>query len=180
MPRLRARYCGIVWYFLNSACHAGSDSGGRTPVTGFHSTMERPDSVSRVAPPTRTVAITSAATATSQNLMARIRMSADGSTECGSRLRGSAGPYRAGPCPRNQNPSIVMPIRTRNLIGAVLLLVLLVVWVLLGLVFAQNPLMAENRLLAAMYYVVVGLGWVLPAMPIIRWMVRPDRAETET
>ena len=73
-----------------------------------------------------------------------------------------------------------MPIRTRKLIGAVLLLVLLVVWVLLGMVFAQNPVMAENRLLAAMYYVVVGLGWVLPAMPIIRWMVRPDRAETET
>ena len=72
-----------------------------------------------------------------------------------------------------------MPIRTRKLIGAVLLLVLLVVWVLLGMVFAQNPPMAENRLLAAMYYVVVGLGWVLPAMPIIRWMVRPDRAETE-
>ena len=67
-----------------------------------------------------------------------------------------------------------MPIRTRKLIGAVLLLVLLVVWVLLGMVFAQNPVMAENRLLAAMYYVIVGLGWVLPAMPIIRWMVRPD------
>ena len=73
-----------------------------------------------------------------------------------------------------------MPIRTRKLIGAVLLLVLLVVWVLLGMVFAQNPVMAENRLLAAVYYVVVGLGWVLPAMPIIRWMVRLDRAETET
>ena len=72
-----------------------------------------------------------------------------------------------------------MPIHTRKLIGAVLLLVLLVVWVLLGMVFAQNPVMAENRLLAAVYYVVVGLGWVLPAMPIIRWMVRPDRAETE-
>ena len=72
-----------------------------------------------------------------------------------------------------------MPIRTRKLIGAVLLLVLLVVWVLIGMVFAQNPVMAENRLLAAVYYVVVGLGWVLPAMPIIRWMVRPDRAETE-
>lgn len=72
-----------------------------------------------------------------------------------------------------------MSIRTRKLIGAVLLLVLLVVWVLLGMVFAQNPQMAENRLLAALYYLVVGLGWVLPAMPIVRWMVRPDRAEIE-
>jgi hypothetical protein len=73
-----------------------------------------------------------------------------------------------------------MAIRTRKLIGAVLLLVLLVVWVLLGMALAQNRLMAENRLLAALYYVVVGIGWVLPAMPIVRWMVRPGRAETET
>jgi hypothetical protein len=26
------------------------------------------------------------------------------------------------------------------------------------------------------YYVVAGLGWVLPAMPLIRWMSRPDAA----
>jgi len=24
------------------------------------------------------------------------------------------------------------------------------------------------------YYAVTGLGWVLPAMPLIRWMSRPD------
>jgi hypothetical protein len=27
---------------------------------------------------------------------------------------------------------------------------------------------------AAIYYVVAGLGWVLPAMPIVSWMARPD------
>ncbi len=37
-----------------------------TPVTGSHWVIERPDSVSRVAPPTSTMAKTSAATATSQ------------------------------------------------------------------------------------------------------------------
>ena len=31
-------------------------SGGTTPVTGFHSTIDRPESVSRVAPPTSTIA----------------------------------------------------------------------------------------------------------------------------
>ena len=36
------------------------------PVTGFHWVMERPDSVSRVAPPMSTMAKTSRATATSQ------------------------------------------------------------------------------------------------------------------
>jgi len=28
----------------------------------------------------------------------------------------------------------------------------------------------------ALYYVVAGLGWVLPAMPLIRWMSRADLA----
>ena len=37
-----------------------------TPVTGFHSVIERPDSVRRVAPPTSTMAKTSAATKISQ------------------------------------------------------------------------------------------------------------------
>jgi hypothetical protein len=71
-----------------------------------------------------------------------------------------------------------MPIRTRKLIGAVALLILLIVWVLLGMALAQMPLFAERPLLAAIYYVVVGLGWVLPAMPIVRWMSRPDPAGT--
>jgi hypothetical protein len=36
-------------------------NGGSAPVTGFHSTIESPDSVSRVAPPTKTmIAINSA------------------------------------------------------------------------------------------------------------------------
>jgi hypothetical protein len=72
-----------------------------------------------------------------------------------------------------------MPIRSRKLLGAVVLLILVVVWVLLGMAFAQMPLFADNRLLAVAYYVVVGLGWVLPAMPIIRWMARPDIAPDE-
>jgi hypothetical protein len=29
-------------------------------------------------------------------------------------------------------------------------------------------------LVATLYYVVAGLGWVLPAMPLIKWMSRPD------
>jgi hypothetical protein len=30
-------------------------------------------------------------------------------------------------------------------------------------------------LVATIYYVVAGLGWVLPAMPLISWMSRPDK-----
>src|SRR5262245_15420081 len=37
------------------------------PVTGFHSVIERPESVSRVAPPTRVMATTRSATQESQS-----------------------------------------------------------------------------------------------------------------
>jgi hypothetical protein len=67
-----------------------------------------------------------------------------------------------------------MTIRTRKFLGAIALLVLVVVWSLVGMAAAQMPMIAGSGWLQAIYYVVVGLGWVLPAMPIISWMSRPD------
>ncbi len=68
-----------------------------------------------------------------------------------------------------------MNIRTRKLLGTIFLLVLVVVWSLLGMTVAQTPWLANSGLLQAIFYVVAGLGWVLPAMPIVAWMSRPDR-----
>jgi hypothetical protein len=67
-----------------------------------------------------------------------------------------------------------MTIRTRKFLGAIALLVLVVVWSLLGMAAAQMPVIAGSGWWQAIYYVVVGIGWVLPAMPIISWMARPD------
>jgi hypothetical protein len=67
-----------------------------------------------------------------------------------------------------------MTIRTRKFLGAIALLVLVVVWSLLGMAAAQMPIIAGSGWWQAIYYVVVGIGWVLPAMPIISWMSRPD------
>ena len=66
-----------------------------------------------------------------------------------------------------------MAIRTRKLIGAVALLLLASVWGLLAMALAQSVLTDINGFVAAIYYVVAGLGWVLPAMPLIKWMSRP-------
>jgi len=68
-----------------------------------------------------------------------------------------------------------MPIRLRKLVGTVALLVLVAVWALLAMALAQFALPSPNGWIAALYYVVAGLGWVLPAMPLITWMSRPDR-----
>ena len=67
-----------------------------------------------------------------------------------------------------------MTIRTRKFVGTIALLVLVVVWSLLGMTVAQTPWLANSGLLQAIFYVVAGLGWVLPAMPIISWMSQPD------
>jgi hypothetical protein len=72
--------------------------------------------------------------------------------------------------------SHTMPIRVRKLIGAILLIVLVATWALLAMALAQSPLVKANGVIEVIYYVVVGLGWVLPAMPLIRWMSRPDPA----
>ena len=69
-----------------------------------------------------------------------------------------------------------MSIRTRKLIGTVALLLLVTVWGLLAMALAQSVLTDINGFVAAIYYVVAGLGWGLPAMPLISWMARPDRA----
>jgi hypothetical protein len=67
-----------------------------------------------------------------------------------------------------------MSIRTRKLIGTIALLVLVITWGLLAMALAQSVLTDINGFVAAIYYVVAGLGWVLPAMPLISWMARPE------
>ena len=68
-----------------------------------------------------------------------------------------------------------MSIRTRKLIGTVALLLLATVWALLAMALAQSILTDINGFVAAIFYVVAGLGWVLPAMPIVSWMARSDK-----
>jgi hypothetical protein len=67
-----------------------------------------------------------------------------------------------------------MSIRIRKLIGTIALLTLLIVWALVAMAVAQPALASANGLVAALYYLLAGLGWVLPAMPLIKWMSRPD------
>ena len=91
----------------------------------------------------------------------------------------SRGPYSPRTFPRKTRVSrhqhnSVMTIRTRKLIGTFGLLGLVIVWSLAGMAIARTPWLASSKLAQAIFYVVAGLGWVLPAMPLIAWMSRPD------
>ena len=63
-----------------------------------------------------------------------------------------------------------MSVRIRKLIGVFALFVLVTVWALAAMAIAQFPPIFGNPWIAGLYYLVAGIGWVLPAMPLIKWM----------
>jgi hypothetical protein len=138
--------------------------------------------VRRVAPPTIKVKKIIAAAASSHNRTARGRNSATDGASCMERLlfrmRADHIARRAAPQQRRQRAA--MPIRVRKLIGTVALLLLVMIWGLFAMALAQSVLTDINGFVAAIFYVVAGLGWVLPAMPLVSWMLRPDAPRPET
>jgi hypothetical protein len=68
-----------------------------------------------------------------------------------------------------------MPLRLRKFIGAVALFALVIVWALVAMALAQVPLISDNEIASVAYYVIAGMGWVLPALPLVYWMSRPNQ-----
>lgn len=64
--------------------------------------------------------------------------------------------------------------RTRKLIGTATALVFVVVYGPIAMALAESRIQAAPAVLQTLSYVVLGLAWILPLMPLIRWMERPD------
>ena len=65
-----------------------------------------------------------------------------------------------------------MSPRVRKLIGTFALFALVIVWSLVAMAIAQFPPIFNNPWMAGIYYLVAGVGWVLPAMPLVKWMLK--------
>ncbi len=71
-----------------------------------------------------------------------------------------------------------MTQRNRKLIGAFLLVGSIIVWSILATwIYLLLP-EGLPRLVLIGFFIVAGMGWVLPAMPLIKWMARPDGAKS--
>jgi hypothetical protein len=88
-------------------------------------------------------------------------------------LSQARGPYSAADSLATDTRAAAMPIRLRKFIGAVALFVLVIVWALAAMALAQAPAIRDNSYLSVAYYVIAGIGWVLPALPLVRWMSAP-------
>ena len=73
---------------------------------------------------------------------------------------------------RKKSQEAAIHIRTRKLIGTVALLALVAAWSLLAMALAQSAHLQSSPILQFAYYLIVGIGWILPAMPLVAWMVR--------
>jgi hypothetical protein len=64
-----------------------------------------------------------------------------------------------------------MTSRTRKLIGALIMVPFVVIYALFAMVLAQHTAMkVESGVLRFLIFAVLGLGWALPMMPLIKWM----------
>jgi hypothetical protein len=69
--------------------------------------------------------------------------------------------------------------RSRKLLGAWLLLISIVGWcVAATAIYLALPEGLPGLVLIG-FFIVAGMGWLLPAMWIIRWMARPDGVQLE-
>ena len=64
--------------------------------------------------------------------------------------------------------------RTRKLVGTLFCIVFLGVYALLAMALAESRIQDAGNGVRLVIYSVLGLAWILPLMPLIRWMQAPD------
>lgn len=66
-----------------------------------------------------------------------------------------------------------MPVRLKKLIGTVVLVLLVVVYAIVATIVAVAQFAESGPLVHLAYFFLTGFLWVVPAMFIIKWMVKP-------
>ena len=66
--------------------------------------------------------------------------------------------------------------RKKKLIGAAAMLVFVIIYALVAMALAQSrPLQEASKLVQGICYALLGLGWIIPMFPLIRWMERDGK-----
>jgi predicted membrane channel-forming protein YqfA (hemolysin III family) len=63
-----------------------------------------------------------------------------------------------------------MPRRLRTLVGTITILVFVFVYALFAIAVADSRIVNAPKLVQTLAYIVLGTIWILPLMPLIRWM----------
>jgi len=66
-------------------------------------------------------------------------------------------------------------MRSRKLIGTVVMLGFIGFYALFAMAVAEGRIRDASTAVQTIVYIVLGLIWVLPMLPLIRWMNKPDK-----
>jgi hypothetical protein len=64
--------------------------------------------------------------------------------------------------------------RTRKLVGTAVILFIVIVYGPIAMALAESRIVEAPQVVQVLAYVVLGIAWIFPCMPVIRWMERPD------
>ena len=65
--------------------------------------------------------------------------------------------------------------RVRTLIGTVIILVFVGFYAVMAMALAEGRIQGAPKLVQTIAYIVLGLAWILPILPLIKWMEGPRR-----
>ncbi|ABY30005.1 hypothetical protein Mext_1606 [Methylorubrum extorquens PA1] len=84
-------------------------------------------------------------------------------------------PFRRPPGahPRRER-SRPMRRRTRTLLGTFGILAFVIVYAPLAMALADSRISETHPAVQTVIYSILGIAWIFPLMPLIRWMDRPD------
>jgi hypothetical protein len=68
--------------------------------------------------------------------------------------------------------------RIKKFIGTVLMVVFVIFYALLIMAIAPRILTGASKWVEMVFYLVAGLAWAVPLMPLIRWMEKKGKPET--
>lgn len=73
-----------------------------------------------------------------------------------------------------------MPTRIRRLIGALFMVVYVVFYALIAMALAQSrPVQEANIFVQPLLYAIIGLAWVVPLLPLVKWMATGPGSEND-
>lgn len=72
-----------------------------------------------------------------------------------------------------------MPVRLKKLIGSILIVVLAILYALVATTIAAAKLADASGWVHLIYFLVTGIFWVVPAIFLINWMMKPPKASKQ-
>jgi ABC-type Na+ efflux pump permease subunit len=70
-----------------------------------------------------------------------------------------------------------MPKRLRTFIGCMAILAFVIFYALIAMALAESRIVEAPKLVQTIAYMILGIAWIFPVMPMIRWMERVPRRQ---